>query len=70
MQGVHQINIMSIIIKVDTGFVGGIHEAYPDLSVEEWKGLNDEEKAKYLDEAIHNNIEAYVEDEDTGEVLF
>ena len=55
---------MSVIIKVNTGFVGGIHEEYTGLSVEEWMALSDAEKNEYLQGAIDDHIESYAVDED------
>ena len=54
---------MSVTIKVDTGFVGAIHEMETDLTVEEWKELTDNERHEIRMEAINENIDAYAVDE-------
>ncbi len=55
---------MNVIIKVDTGFVGGIHEDDTGLTVEEWDSLADDVKQQYIQRAINENIEAYAVNED------
>lgn len=55
---------MSVIIKVETGFVGAVHEEDTGLTVEEWKDLDDGGKNEYLQGAIDDTIESYAVDED------
>jgi len=55
---------MSVLIKVDTGFVGGVHEDDTDMSVEEWNALSEKERQDYLIETVWNYIGVYAEDED------
>jgi len=50
---------MSVIIRVDTGFVGATHEEDTGLSVDEWNELDDSGKSEYLQGAIDDNIESY-----------
>lgn len=55
---------MSVIIKVDTGFVGAVHEEDTGLSVDEWNDLDESAKNEYLQGAIDDNICSYAVDED------
>jgi len=55
---------MSVIIKVDTGYVGACYEEDTGLSLEEWNALDDDAKNEYRAGAISQNIEAYAYDED------
>jgi hypothetical protein len=58
---------MSVIIKVDTGFVGGTHEEDTGLSVEEWGELSRGEKNQWLEQAVWDRICVHAEDEDNPE---
>ena len=58
---------MSVIIKVDTGFCGAIHEEDTGLTVEEWKSLSDGSKNEYLKGSISDNISSYAVDGDNEE---
>ena len=60
---------MSVIIKVDTGFVGGIHEEDTGLTIDEWNDLDDNGKNEYLQGAIDDNIESYAVDEDDEDTI-
>lgn len=54
---------MSVIIKVDTGFSGAVHEEDTGLSISEWGKLTYEMKLEYYQWAIEENIEVYTVDE-------
>ncbi len=58
-----------VIIRVDTGFVGGFHEQDTGLTVEEWEALNSEAQDEYLSGAIDDFIESYAVDEITDKIL-
>lgn len=58
---------MSVIIRCDTGFVGGIHEEDTGMTVEEWKALDDKAKEEYFQGIIEDNIEVYACDGDLDE---
>ena len=60
---------MSVIIKVDTGFVGAIHEEDTGLTVKEWNDLDSDGKYEYLRGAINDNIESYAVDEDDEDTI-
>jgi len=56
---------MSVIIKIDTGFVGAVHEEDTGLSIDEWNRLTSKEKDEMMQMAVVDNIEVYaVNDED------
>lgn len=56
-----------VIIKVNTGFVGGVHEQDTGLEVEEWKKLSTKLKVELFNDAIENFIEVHAVDEDDEE---
>jgi len=58
-----------VIIKIDTGFAGGIHEQDTGLDVNEWEALDSKCKHEYLQGAINDFIETYAVDEDTDKIL-
>lgn len=60
---------MSVVIRVNTGFVGAEHIEETGLSVEEWNDLSDEGKREYLQGAIDDTISSDAIDEDTDEVI-
>jgi len=60
---------MSVIIKIDTGFVGAIHEHDTDTTVDEWKALPDKEKQDWITQLVWESIEAYAVDEETDEII-
>lgn len=60
---------MSVIIKVDTGFVGAVHEEDTQMSIKEWNALSDEDKRQWMNDCLHENIGVYAVDEETGEEI-
>jgi len=58
---------MTIIIKVDTGFANAGIDT--ELSLEEWKALDDIDKDNYLRVAIIDDIYAWLEDIETGKTV-
>jgi len=60
---------MSVIIKIDTGFAGAIHEIDTDLSVEEWQKLSDKIKRSWLVDTAWDYIESYPVDEETDNII-
>ena len=54
----------NVIIKIDTGFVGGIHEEDTGLSKDEWLALDQKERNEWMKDMVSNRIEVYAEDED------
>jgi len=59
---------MTVIIKVDTGFVGGEHEEDTGLEVEDWNSLTDEERTDWLNGTLFNFCQVYAEDEENPKV--
>ena len=59
---------MSVIIKVETGFVGGTHEQDTGLSVEEWQDLSEDKRNDLCDEFLHECCGSHAEDEN-GNIL-
>lgn len=57
-----------VIIKVNTGFVGGIHEEPTGLSVEEWSALSKGDRNAWMNDVLHENCHAYAVDEDGNEL--
>ena len=59
----------TVIIKIDTGFVGATHEEDTGLTVEEWKALSQNEKWDWQNQAIQDHIDTYIVcvDEDGNE---
>lgn len=60
---------MSVIIKIDTGFVGGIHEEDTGLTVKEWQAQSDKEKNQWLQDATNEVIDTYAVDEDDEDTI-
>jgi hypothetical protein len=59
----------NVIIRCNTGFVGGIHEEDTGMTVDEWKALPDNGKQEWLQGIIDDNIESYAINEDTEELI-
>lgn len=60
---------MSVIIKINTGYVGATHECDTGLSAEEWKNLSDKERSEWIQDEVNNHIEAFAYDEENDEEL-
>jgi hypothetical protein len=54
----------NVTIKIDTGFVGGIHEEELDIDLEEWKALDAYDKYDIYRDVTNNYINTYAVDED------
>lgn len=57
-----------LTVKIDTGFVGGIHEAELDMSIDEWNELSDNDKYIITQEIINDYIEISVIDEEGNSI--
>lgn len=60
---------MSIVIKIETGYVGATHEIDTGMEREEWDELPDKEKHDWITDEVWNHIDAYAIDEDTDEAV-
>jgi hypothetical protein len=60
---------MSVVIKVDTGFVGGVHEEDTGMTTEEWLGMSEKDRDSHVQEVLNDYCHAYAVDEDTDEPI-
>jgi hypothetical protein len=58
----------NVMIIVDTGFVGGDHEADSGCTLEEWGALTDKEKDGVMNEVLWDFVSVYAKSED-GEII-
>ena len=61
-----------IVIKVNTGFSGAVHEVDTGLTQQEWDDLSDKEKNEMLNEAIFEvakpDLLKWVTDDDAAKI--
>ena len=58
---------MSVIIKIDTGYVGACHECDTGLTREEWSSMTEKQQHDWIETEVQNHISAYAVDEDDPE---
>jgi len=49
----------TVVIKVETGFVGGTHEEDTGLTLEEWNVLTEHQRNQWVQDIINENISGY-----------
>jgi len=60
----------TVVIKVNTGFVAGIHEEDTGMTLEEWNDLSEKDKMGICQEVLNEYCEAYPEMSSGEEVEF